>query len=389
MFPRGCFQDEQDGRKGGIVVKKILRAKERRPFRSGVAKWGLSALACLTLLGCCASPPIPDSLDSPPLLLCPISKTDVSDGRGRFREIYSAIREDHGRQLPDDRPCEEAVIRLAEEPVATGRPVHLGPSRLALRIVVVPGIFGECVMEMFSPFSDALPHLEKYGYRTGLIPVSGRSSSAHNAAQIRDALVSLDLTSGEKLVLVGHSKGTLDILEALVAFPEIQERVTAVVGVAGPVGGSPLADEVADLYMKLLRKIPLPTCPPGDGGGVESLRRSTRLQWLSQHKLPKSVRYFSLTGFSDAEGISAILRPGYDKLAQIDPRNDSQVIFYDAIIPGSTLLGFVNADHWAIAYPFSRNQPALATLITRNAFPREVLLEAVVRFVEEALIDNE
>ena len=53
------------------------------------------------------------------------------------------------------------------------------------------------------------------------------------------------------------------------------------------------------------------------------------------------------------------------------------------------MLGFVNADHWAIAYPFSRNKPALATLITRNSFPREVLLEAVVRFVEEALIDSD
>jgi len=363
-----------------------------RLSRLGVRSWSLCALIFLTLLGCCvgccASAPIPYSLDSPPLVLWPISKTDVSDDRGRFREIYCAIREDHGRQLPDDRPCEEAVIRLAGEPAATGRPVHLGLSRLPLRIVVVPGIFGECIIDKFSPFSDARSHLEKYGYQTGLIPVSGRSSSAHNAAQIRDALFSMELSSEEKLVLVGHSKGTLDILEALVAFPEIQERVTAVVGVAGPVGGSPLADEVADLYMKLLRRIHLPTCPPGDGEGVESLTRSTRLQWLSQHKLPKSVRYFSLTGFSDAEGISAILRPGYYKLAQIDPWNDGQVIFYDAIIPGSTLLGFVNADHWAIAYPFSRIQPALgATLITRNSFPREVLLGAVVRFVEETLID--
>ncbi len=76
----------------------------------------------------------------------------------------------------------------------------------------------------------------------------------------------------------------------------MQERVTAVVGVAGPVGGSPLADEVDDLYMKLLRRVPLPTCPPGDGGAVDSLRRSNRLQWLSQYNLPKSVRYFSLTG---------------------------------------------------------------------------------------------
>ena len=38
----------------------------------------------------------------------------------------------------------------------------------------------------------------------------------------------------------------------------------------------------------------------------------------------------------------------------IDGRNDSQVIFYDQLIPGSTLLGYLNADHWAVAVPIAR-----------------------------------
>ena len=66
------------------------------------------------------------------------------------------------------------------------------------------------------------------------------------------------------------------------------------------------------------------------------------------------------------------------------------MIFYDALIPGSTLLGYVNADHWAIAMPISREMPLVAdTFIDRNAFPREVLLEAIVRFVEESMLENE
>jgi hypothetical protein len=55
-------------------------------------------------------------------------------------------------------------------------------------------------------------------------------------------------------------------------------------------------------------------------------------------------------------------------------------------MPGATLLGYVRGDHWAIALPFSRTSSALeAMLIERNAFPREVLLEAIVRRVEESL----
>jgi hypothetical protein len=81
------------------------------------------------------------------------------------------------------------------------------------------------------------------------------------------------------------------------------------------------------------------------------------------------------------------LRSSYDQLALVDPRNDSQVVFHDALVPGGALLGYLNADHWAVALPFNREHPVLAnTLITRNAFPREVLLEAIARFVEESLL---
>jgi hypothetical protein len=59
------------------------------------------------------------------------------------------------------------------------------------------------------------------------------------------------------------------------------------------------------------------------------------------------------------------------------------------IIPRSTLLGFVKADHWAVAMPLARDLPALTPWLNRNEFPREVLLEAVIRFVEENLMAYE
>jgi hypothetical protein len=86
------------------------------------------------------------------------------------------------------------------------------------------------------------------------------------------------------------------------------------------------------------------------------------------------------------ERISSILRGFNDKLSRIDGRNDSQVIFYDQLIPGSTLLGYLNADHWAIAIPIARTHGTLGSLfVTQNAYPREALLEAILRFVEEDL----
>jgi len=43
--------------------------------------------------------------------------------------------------------------------------------------------------------------------------------------------------------------------------------------------------------------------------------------------------------FADRENISLILRPSYDKLSLVDPLNDSQVVFHDALVPGGALLG--------------------------------------------------
>ena len=62
------------------------------------------------------------------------------------------------------------------------------------------------------------------------------------------------------------------------------------------------------------------------------------------------------------------------------------MIFYDQVIPGSTLVGYLNADHWALAVPINRTHDTIASLfVTQNAYPREALLEALLRFVEEDL----
>jgi hypothetical protein len=196
----------------------------------------------------------------------------------------------------------------------------------------------------------------------------------------------MDLAPDERLVLVGYSKGTPDILEGLVAYPELRERVAAVVSIAGSVNGSPLADDASPSQLALLEYLPGSQCEEGDGGAIESLKPSIRRDFANAHELPGTVQYYSLATFAQREQISFGLRGTYDDLAKIDPRNDSQMLFYDQIIAGGALLGFVNADHWAVALPISRLRPGLAaTVINRNEFPREMLLEAVVRHVEERL----
>ena len=345
-------------------------------------------LAACLLLGACASKPLtPFSVDTPPLALVPAAQAGVEDKRARFREIYCAVLEARQRDTPDYRPCDEALTRVGTEPVGGSKPVDLGASKRRLVAAAVAGIGYECFERWLQTPGTVVQHVRQFGFDAMWLRVDALSSSTNNARQIRDAIMAMPAEMGPpRLVLIGYSKGAPDILEAIVAYPEIRSRVAAVVSAAGAVGGSALANDATQYQADLLRHFPGATCSSGDGGAVESLRPAVRRAWLAQHPLPRDVRYYSLVTFPKPERISSILTGSYDKLALIDSRNDSQVIFYDQVVPGSTLVGYVNADHWALAVPVARIHTTIGSLfVTQNAYPREALMEALLRFVEEDL----
>jgi pimeloyl-ACP methyl ester carboxylesterase len=107
------------------------------------------------------------------------------------------------------------------------------------RVMVVPGFLNECFASIALPFEDAIPSLNERGFKIDEMVVSGRSSSDANAVYIAETINNLDLGEDEKLVLVGHSKGAVDILHCLAKFPPAARRVAAVVSVAGAINGSP------------------------------------------------------------------------------------------------------------------------------------------------------
>lgn len=337
----------------------------------------------MLLAGCTTGSGLRFSTDTPPLALVPASAVGAVDLRGEFRARFCAIMADHGAALPHPRPCAAALHELAGE-VPPGRAPELPDPRAfaGLRLVVVPGIFGECVADRALPFEDAREHLvEGHGLASmDWIPVSGRSASAANAGTIAAWLREHPTPPGQRLVLLGYSKGASDIIEVLGRFPGAVPTGSAVVGVAPVIAGTPIADRGEDLYAAVSR-LPFPGCGPGDGGAVSSLTRRDRLGWLAAKPMPPGVAFYVLPAFARRTSISPVLRPFHDRLSSHDARNDGQVIFQDAVPPGARVLGYADADHWAVALPMLEGFPAAAPLLSRNGYPRAVLLEAVLQTI--------
>jgi hypothetical protein len=359
-----------------------------RPFPRSTGSPAVSArsifgsgavLASALLAAACTSMPAPSYVVDVP--------AGVRDGRARFNEIFCSVLAENGTALPDYRPCQQALSGLEDQPSVAERTVDLGPSPRGLQARMVHGLGYACIAAWLPPFATTREHLARSGFDMQLLEVDALSGTGANAGRIRDAIMaSPQETGSSRLVLLGYSKGAVDVLDAIVRYPELQQRVAAVVSIAGAVGGSPLADDANQSQLDLMTHWPKAECDAGDGGAAASLRPGVRKAWLAENALPPAVRFYSVVTLPDDDRISTILRPTYKKLARIDSRNDGQLIYSDQIIPGSTLVGIVNADHWAVGIPIARAHGVIGnTLVDRNDYPREALLEALLRYVEEDL----
>ncbi len=344
----------------------------------------LSFVATLAglMLASCTSPLLEyRASEVPPLQLAVVGQPSVHDGRARFRTIFCEL----ARERSPGADCEKLLARLADEPGATG-PASLPQHDPRLRILLVPGGFAECFKDA-ELFPEAVPRLRSLGYSVDMVHISGRSSSAFNARRIAVAVAHTPLPPDGRLVLMGYSKGVVDILEFLSQYPSLAARVRAVVSIAGSVNGSPAANRYTFVY-QAMKDWPSKRCPPGDRGVAVDLQREPRMRWLARHRLPKHIRYFSIASIAPEEEIARAMAPTNGPLNYVDPLNDGQLLFYDQLLPGSELLGYVRADHWAVALPLQEQWPRLAGNPAGVHFPRDLMLEAIVLRTAEALRDG-
>ncbi|MCW8915530.1 MAG: hypothetical protein OQK24_06710 [Magnetovibrio sp.] len=323
-----------------------------------------------------------------------LERSTLADGRARFREIVDTIIAERGKNLPDARSTDDFFYALPDEDLGTNRPVNLQQDLNGVRIVVVPGYLTECVAPLVDCLTDGLAHLNGLGARTSIAQVAGRGSCAHNANLLRNHILDTAQTDDKATILIPMSKGAPDTLEMLQMFPDMADHIDAIVSLVGCVGGSPLKYMAPGWLKWVERNLPMPNCARHNGDAVVSLSPDTRTAFLKQFNMPASIKTYSIGAIAREDMVSKGLITSYRALCKYDNQtghlNDAQMMFADQFLPNATFLGALNCDHIATAMPVNRSQHWFVKLVARlaidkAAFPREVLVEAIIRQVLEDL----
>lgn len=341
---------------------------------------GRSALVAfcgaVALGGCASRPPALPVESAPPFVLATIEDAGVRDLRAQYRIATCA-------RLPPTGPaCDAVLLRLpGERPEAA--PSAGADLSQRYRIAFVPGLFSECFDRFARPFGDAQRALRQEGFSVDYFQVPGRGTSAGNAERLADHFAALD-GDARPIILFAYSKGLPDTLEFLVRYPAAATRIAAIVSVAGAANGSPLADHLNAAYRDWIASLPLPGCSAGSGDEIQDLRRNVRLAWWRANRAAITTPVFALVAAPRPDRVSPVMRATYDRLAQIDARNDGKLLAQDQVVPGGYLLGYANADHWAVAIPLDDELPGLSALF-RDGMPRPALVRAAIEVVAVTL----
>lgn len=350
---------------------------------SGLARSIWIVVAGAIMAGCVSTPTADEMLQLPAPHMLPDAPEQIIDERARFREYF--CKELSADKSDETTSCEDWLHQLPDESEYT--PSDL-PARKNVQALFVTGAFSECFGETARPFASAIENLATTADEFGTIVVGGRSSPAHNAVQISQFLESWKLDTDKPLILFGYSKGINDVLEFLVDYPQVADNVNAVVSIAGSVSGSRLADRYDSLYEVLFSHLPSSHCEKGDGDVVHSLRTDARQAFLVENTLPQHIRYYSVVAFTTRERMARALVSAWKFLLDDSRRNDGQLDPVHALLPNSSLLGYLNADHWAVAMQLELDHGFIAARPDDRPFPQTALLKAILRLVGEDLANS-
>lgn len=273
---------------------------------------------------------------------------------------------------PPEVPAPEAVISAekSEDPYWLGREFEavfsagrdFSASELSrlrgLRLLFVPGFMSNLASDSgylpnlpFVPeyFGRQIAYLRGRGLDCRLVDIESETSIYANA---RKVIKEIEQAPG-KVLVIGHSKGGLDTLEALLKRPDLRRKVHAVIAVQSPFFGSPVAD-----LMLSGPALSIPSSLLLDmlGGSKQSLQNLSVKYRRGYHrekeaeirKLTAQVPFYSYSTWKEDSVLpylDTVFEGFRDYMEGLGLANDGLVPAESAVLPGSRYVYLAGTDH--------------------------------------------
>lgn len=217
-----------------------------------------------------------------------------------------------------------------------------------LNILFIPGFLANQLLKIGPYFDDQMAWLTKQHIENSRVPINSEEDPVINGQTIVIAL----RESKKPVLLIGHSKGGIDILQALVSNEDLWPKVKGLVLIQSPLYGSPIADSVCGSNFKRTLVFAVLKSMGGDETSLKSLQSGERQKWMNEHKeilekLWTSIPILSIATWKDAKGLKdswlSLLRNEMVKNNGV--KNDGLVPWMSAVYPGTDYVAIGGLDH--------------------------------------------
>ena len=182
-----------------------------------------------------------------------------------------------------------------------------------------------------------------------------------NAAAIAETVRSIPQGAGRDVILITHSKGSVDTLTALIEYPEIGDRIAGWISIQGAVHGSPIADRIAGAagIDRTVLSMAVQLIFRGNVDALLSLQTSERQRYLAE----KSTQIADIVHRIPTVAYGSAARMARSTLRKVTTRffrdgfNDGLVSMQHTVIPGAASVHEVDGpDHGdaVTAVPFQQ-----------------------------------
>ncbi len=255
------------------------------------------------------------------------------------------------------------------------------------KILLVPGFFANPIMKAKNIsllsrygfgeyFDDQLRLFQKQNIESERIKLESENSTDFNVE-----LIAQSIKAAQKLlILIGHSKGNIDILVSLIRYPELHSKVKGWISIQAPFHGSPVADwfiknqNLSWFARWFLQKI------GGNFEALSDLSQQKRILFLIEHNM--EIQKMSLKIPILAVGteipkipfkIDTLLWIPRDLMLRVNIPNDGLVPLSGTSLQGSDSILLKNLDHadpvmksWVREYDRTRMTQLLCYLLLKK-----------------------